>query len=236
MHCVSRICLSGLVCAFAFCALSTAEVRAQSKSLFGNRGPAGQSGARSGSGTTGRSPLTGSGLGQSTVDITTKLGALSANVGQGFTGRGNNAGQFVGSRFAGQGNAQQTNTARLGRLGGQGSQRNGFGNTAISNQLRNRAGRTRRVIRPLQRIAFSFPKPEPSSISKSLQTQLGKLASRGIATSGVTLTLDENGQVTLHGEVDSERTRKLAEITVRLEPGVRAVRNELTLKPSGSSG
>jgi osmotically-inducible protein OsmY len=91
------------------------------------------------------------------------------------------------------------------------------------------------VIRPRQRIAFSFPKLEPSSVNTSLHARLGRLEGRGLATDGVTVTLDEKGQVALKGEVDSEHTRKLVEMMARLEPGVRKVQNELTVKADSSS-
>ena len=163
MHRVSDISRLALIAVFTSCPLWTDEVCAQSTSLFGNRGPLAQSGTGSGIGANGQSALTGSGLGQSAAGRTTQPGALSANAGQGFIGRGSSAGRFVGNRLAGQQNSQQANTAQFGRLGGRRSQGNPFGKTSNSNRLGNRTGRARRVIRPRQRIAFSFPKLEPSS-------------------------------------------------------------------------
>ncbi len=48
--------------------------------------------------------------------------------------------------------------------------------------------------------------------------------------SGVSVVAGEAGAVTLKGEVSSDSDRRKAERLIRLEPGVRSVVNELTVK------
>jgi hypothetical protein len=86
------------------------------------------------------------------------------------------------------------------------------------------------VIRPRQRIAFTFPKLKTAAIQVTLKERIDKLSNQGFSVGGVKWTLDEEGLVILRGEVDSERTRKLTALMVRLEPGVRTVQNELTVE------
>ena len=233
MHRVSAICLLTACAAFALCAFSTDDVCAQTNSLFGSRGSLSQPGSGTTGGlTAGNRTLTGTGLGQSTTGGTSGLRSSTTSTGQGFTGRGDNAGQFVGNRLANQGSTQQTNTRQLGN---QRSQLNRSRTTGASNRLGNQTDQNRRVIRPRQQIAFAFPKLGVTAIDNSLQTRVKKLTSQGLAIRGVTWAIDEEGLVILRGEVDSERTRKLAALLVRLEPGVRTVQNELTLKAGSST-
>jgi osmotically-inducible protein OsmY len=51
---------------------------------------------------------------------------------------------------------------------------------------------------------------------------------------GLNVQVDDQGLATLTGQVESEAARRLAENLIRLEPGIRAVRNELTVQPTGS--
>jgi osmotically-inducible protein OsmY len=46
------------------------------------------------------------------------------------------------------------------------------------------------------------------------------------------VVLDEQGAATLTGQVNSAETMRLAAIMVRLEPGVRSIKNELIVGES----
>lgn len=156
------------------------------------------------------------------------------SVGQnGFIGRAANQG-FVGNRMAGQnGQGQNLNQGMRGNRG------NNNGNNQLNqlmqqqnpmNQGRGQGRRTTPVVRPQQRVAFTHPVPTPMGLQTTLKTQLDRLTARTPMLTGVDLTVAPNNEVVLRGEVDNTESRRLAEMFVRLEPGVRTVRNELTVR------
>ena len=67
-------------------------------------------------------------------------------------------------------------------------------------------------------------------IETALSAQLTKLL-EGRVGGGIYVQVAADGQVTLRGRVPSEDVRRLAAALVRLEPGVRRVRNELVSVP-----
>lgn len=144
-------------------------------------------------------------------------GATDTFIGRGQTqnqtGRGNNAAQFN----------------QFGRQGNQFNRGGGF------NQFGNTGGRTRQAVRPRLQIAFSHRKIESSLITTSLSQRMARLPLGKVAGAGITFVTNDSGQVTLRGEVDSARTMKLAAILARFEPGVRSVKNELTVKTSSAT-
>lgn len=155
-------------------------------------------------------------------------------VGQnGFIGRSPNQG-FVGNRMAGQ-NGQGQNFNQ-GMRGNRGNNNNNELNQLMQQQNQQNQGRNNRgrralpVVHPQQRIAFPHPEPTPIGLQTTLKTQLDKLSSRTPVLSGVDLAVAPNNVVVLKGEVETTESRRLAEMFVRLEPGVRTVRNELTVR------
>lgn len=198
---------------------STSQAGALNSGFGGAGAGAGAGGA------TGQTSLTG-------PQIATQLGQLSATAGQGgFIGQADNAGRFVGNQTAGtqslqatsmgggQGGGQFGNRAQ----GGQGGQ-NGFNQQGNSNQ------QARRTIRPQQRIAFQYPQRAQEAIQTNLNTQFTRLRTTRPELQSVEVVLASNTEVVLRGQVRTEDDKKLAAIYARMEPGVRNIKNELTIE------
>ena len=214
------------------------ETSAQSQSLFGNRGPVSQRGSAAGNSSrggssVGRTSQAGTGFGGRSgiggLARGTDLGATGGMAGNGFVGRNGDPGNFVGRRTAGQQNVQTT------RRGQNGRNRGNFQNTENARNSGARTRLTRRRIRPLQRIAFSHPVRTDSSIKLSVRKRFESLSGRYPGLRSINAVLAEAGQLTLQGEVDTVEMKRLAEAIIRLEPGVRVVRNELLVAKSDSS-
>lgn len=166
-----------------------------------------------GAGASGQTGMTG-------PAIATELGSLSATAGQGgFIGRADNAGRFVGNQTASQQSIQGTNTPQFGNRGQGGN-----------NQQNNFNQQTRRTIRPQQKIAFQFPARAQAAIQTNLSTQFQRLQTGRPELQGVEVQLAANSEVVLRGAVPTEDDKKLAAMLARMEPGVRSVKNELTIQ------
>lgn len=218
----------------------------QTQSLFGSRGPAGQIGSNLTGSLVGRSStqgigqgpglgLTGQPLTGSTFGMGTTGGLQSGTAGtqQGFVGRRDNAGRFVGNQLAGQ--QTLSSAGRQGGLAGFGGTGR-FGNRGFQAGARGfgqqpGAAAERAPVRPRQRIAFSYPQRSGRSIQQSLATRLARISLRQPGLQGINVTMQEDGVAVLRGQVGSEEDRRLAAIMVRLEPGVRSVQNELSVAP-----
>ena len=72
-------------------------------------------------------------------------------------------------------------------------------------------------------------------MTTALQTRFQRIGLQRGGLSGVTLDADSGGVVTVRGVVDSPELLRLATNLVRLEPGVRAIRNELTVRSSAAA-
>ncbi|GAB4146748.1 MAG: hypothetical protein Tsb009_19600 [Planctomycetaceae bacterium] len=214
--------------------ISAEDATAQTNSLFGNNGPIGQTGGTTGRGTGGvggTGSLTGNPL-NSGGPGATQLGDLSNTINQGgFVGRSDNAGRFVGNANAGQQTNRSNRTFRgvQGRTtprttGGGNFNRAGFGGTAGTGSTG--------VFRPVHRVAFRHPVRSSAKINASLNQLVKRLAERSSRFKGLTIASHSNGEVVLRGTVESEATRKLAAAMMKLEPGVRSVKNELTVQAS----
>jgi hypothetical protein len=188
----------------------------------------------------------GNGQGQSGVGVT------SAGQRNTFVGGSDNSQRFVGQSQAGR---QQINQANLGGLrggnqGGGRGQNNGNGNGNNPNQNMNGGGfggggqiAPARVIRPQQRVAFTYPSPPPAKTTAAIENRFQKLAvqiprgsgNRGLSNrselKSVNVQTPVAGEVVLTGTVATESARNLAGIMAKLEPGVRSVRNEITVAP-----
>jgi len=213
---------------------------------FGNTGSFGSGSAgSSGFGTTGSSGLGGSsgfgstgfgaqnGLGtngQSGFGGQNQLGANGNN--GGILGRNTNQNQFLGRNVQNQGAGG--NTGLGGGRGGGGNRgnnglnsQNGGGNGANANQTP--------LVRPRQKVAFDYRLPTSAAIQTTLETRLTKLSAKAPGLKSVMVAVEDKGEVVLRGEVTSVSESKLAENMLRLEPGVRTVRNELTFPATSSS-
>ena len=182
---------------------------------FGNTGMGGMGGAGGGRGGTGGGN-TGSAFGNN----------QGANQG-GFVGRNVNPNQFIGLNTLTGGNPGQLNNGRQNSLGGLGNR-----NTNLNSQQNlnsSNSGQNQGVpLRARQKVAFEYPKPQLATVQSAVQVRLDKFSTRNAALKSVTLAVDDTGAIVLHGDVASESTARLAEKLVRLEPGVKSVRSELT--------
>ena len=141
-----------------------------------------------------------------------------------FVGRGDNAGRLVGNQRAGQLSTQGTGTD-FGGFGNRGRGQNA--SNRFGNQQRSGTRQTTRVIRPRQKIAFSYPQRPAADIDRSLETRMTRLMQGTTRSGTVSVAVDAQGVATLSGTVDSPEAKRLAAIMVRLEPGVREVDNQL---------
>ena len=195
-----------------------------SSSLFAQANSLGTAGGNTGRGTTGTggtggtSSLTGNPLNTGGPGAT-QLGDISNTINQGgFVGRSDNTGRFVGNTRASQ---QSTQTSRTFRGMQGGGNRNQGGS----------ASRSTSVFRPVHRVAFTFSPRTNAKIRTSLQSRMTRLSTRSPKFNGLTLAMNPKGEVVLRGTVQSESTRNLAAAMVKLEPGVRSVKNEINVLP-----
>ena len=207
------------------CLTWTATVSAQTNSLFGNRGPVGQNGSNLTGSITAGTPNFGAPSG---LLGTNQLGGAGTQ--GGFVGRDDNTGRFVGD----QRQVTQQNQGGRGRQFGNRGGGNGATGRAFGDQFggRGNQGSSRRIIRPRQEIAFTFRRPPTSQINSSIRLRFKQISLRQPALRNVLVVLDEKGAATLSGQVTSSETLRLAAIMVRLEPGVRSIKNELTVSES----
>lgn len=224
--------------------LSCAEiVSAQTQSLFGNRGPASQIGSNLSGSIAGQSSTFGTQTATPTLGLSgqqagaigsTGIGSTAPGTQGAFVGRDDTAGRFVGDQRLGQqttGRGGNTGGRQLGNRGGGSTTGRAFGDTGQFGGQGNRNS-GRRVIRPRQEIAFTYTRPAAEQINSTLNQRFTRFAARRPAMQGVTITIDQQGVATLSGQVETAESRRLAALMVRLEPGVRSIDNQLTVKPS----
>jgi len=236
--------LSALLSVGLWCGVASAQAR----SLFGNTG--GGSGAANSS-SQGFNPFqsgTAGVSGNSSINTDAGTTAINTDFGTGLVGRSTATSGFVGTQNASQqGRSNANSTRRLTSTRTQSTtNRNSsgrntnsrFGTNSRFSTSSGRFGSTTTSLgtfRPQQRIAFHYSPPSPKAVTTTIQVRLDRITSATQRLRGLNVQVGQKGQVTLIGQVESEATRKLAENLIRLEPGVRSIRNELTVQP-GSSG
>lgn len=164
---------------------------------------------------------------------------------QGGNFLGVNANQFLGSSAGGQN--QQGGRNGMNGMNGMGMNGMNGGNRAggnrgglntmnsMMNGMNSGANnRQQPMVRPRQKVAFDYPAPKVEEIHTNMNTQLQRIAIKNPGLSNVMLTSEGPGQMVLRGVVKSEADAKLAANLVRLEPGVRSVRSELTFPPENA--
>ena len=202
-----------------------------------------QNNAQSSSRNTGSAASGQAGGASGTQESLSRLESLNQEAGQGgggdtsaFVGRGDNAGSLVGRQNAGSG--QQGRATQNRNFGSSGGNRSGnqFRNQFNQFNQFNRGSSSSQLgtFRPRLRVAFAVPKRPTSVVTSSLKMRYQKLSTRFSRFSGIDLQLDGNGQVTLSGQVASESSKRLAANLARLQPGVRSVKNGLTIATSTS--
>ncbi len=185
-----------------------------SGSMFGNSNSSGQGGNSAGIGATGNAQ-------SRQINTQSQLGLNQQN----FLGQGNNQQNFLGRN-------QRTQTQNTQQNRQNNNNNRGQGNFGQNDNNQNGQGQQnqdpKRAIRPQLRVAFDeLPRPT-TEIRSTLQPRFDAL-SQTPALRGVAYELDTEGVVVLRGTVDTPSQRRLAENVVKLEPGVKKVRNELTL-------
>jgi osmotically-inducible protein OsmY len=250
------ICPSTLVVVYV-ALVGVSSVSAQANSIFGANGAAnGANGFGSGRSTAGITTGIGTAFGSGGASSATAraagmgntLGGMTANGGglaQGTAGAGQQRPGMVGTNagnntpFLGamQPTGQQTgrNQQGMNNRGGQNGNRGSRGNRGGQQNLNNQGNgagnaNNNRTVRPQLRVAFDYKRPTAVNAEKAIAIRFDKISKRA---SFREMQIDVNsGKVTLSGEVDSEENRKLAGMLAALEPGVRSVQNDLTVKPS----
>lgn len=155
--------------------------------------------------------------------LNTADGSLGATIGtSGFVGRGDNANRFIGSQ-------NTTTNARRGNTANQFSLFQNLLGGNDFNQDRNAANTPAQNIIPQMKLGFEAETVVTPQLPVAIQESLMKLPALGARANGVIAHADNAGVVTLSGHVRSENDRKLIETLVRMEPGVRGVRNELAI-------
>ncbi len=192
----------------------------------GSRGSQGGSGSTlfggssTGAGAAGRGGAGGAAAGQGLQGPQlNQLGAAAASVGDGFIGRSDNAGRFVGNRTAGQQTVDAGSFTQFGGFGGQ------SGAVATPDISRARGGQ----MRIPQRIAFTVPPLPKTMLAENISGTFVRVERQ---FPGISAVVDDNGVVILQGTAATDDARALAAALVRLEPGVREIRNEIVVVPT----
>jgi len=216
---------------------------AQTNSLFGSRGPTGNStnsfssnfslGGGSRSSTTGGNVAAGfSSRGLNFQSGGQRGGVLGVSQGSNRVGFNNAGGNSNSNRRGTNSRNSRGNTRGSARNGG-GRQNfgGGRGSDRDFDRRGGRRGRNSRVrnVRPRQRVNFSYPQRSAAMAVDSLRTQFASHAENRPALAGITVR-ESNGRVTLSGTIDSEENRRLAAIIAKLEPGVTSVDNQLAVQ------
>lgn len=218
---------------------------------FGNTGSSGFGSSGFGStnsggfGSTGFGSTGSSGFGSSGLGGQTGFGQQQGMGGQtgfgnqnqmggnanGFLGRNMNQNQLLGRNTGNQGMGGNSDIGRGGGGNRGGGNRGANGLNAL-NQLNGGGGggnaNQAPLVRPRQRVAFDYPTPVAGTIQTTLEARLTKVSLKSPGLKSVMLAIEDKGEVVLRGQVNSAAEAKLAENLLRLEPGVRTVRNELT--------
>ncbi|WP_345681814.1 BON domain-containing protein [Novipirellula caenicola] len=147
-----------------------------------------------------------------TIGATAATGAGFNELGGAASGVGN-AGGFGG--FGGFGGG-----GGFGGLGGLGGM---FGNTGASTSAQP-------VIRTRLRSAIEVTPRSSTQIQRSASQRIMTLPSHS-RISGVNIHV-QDGTAILEGVVGTEKERRMSELLMRLEPGVKSVENRISLSPS----
>ena len=249
--------LSAVLLAGAF-AGEPAAAFAQGNSLFkgsglsssGTGGISGTLGATGfgGMGTSGRSGGTGGGGGGAAGFLGALGGGGAGLGGAGGSGLGGGstggvAGNLGGGNtgFAGRNSAGCAGNAGAGQTGGAnrgGATRNfNRGNNSSANNQRNSelgGGKDRKTsaVRPRQKVAFEYNIKSNETVAATITTRLDRITSKNPefkSLKGVSVAV-EGDQLVLLGSVQTAEQSRIAENLLRLEPGVRSVRNELRIE------
>ncbi|MCA9004133.1 MAG: BON domain-containing protein [Planctomycetaceae bacterium] len=165
------------------------------------------------------------GTGNAQSGLSTMGNFQNLNPQSGFIGRSDD----TQNNFIGRTNTQGTTGANNGQnrnfnratTGGTGSRQN-LNNTG-------QTGPKVPEFRPQLRVAFSAAPLPLSNLQTSMGDSFTRIKERHEQLRNVEFQLNPDHSVTLRGEVESAGAKKLVEFMAMLEPGVRTVKNELTI-------
>ncbi len=142
----------------------------------------------------------------------------------GFIGR-TDAGQDA---FIGRTNAQNTtNNANSNRNF---NRTNTSGLQNRQNQLNSRQNASAvPAFRPQLRVAFTTPAMPLNNVKTSMGSSFDRIKEQNERLRNVHFTLNADRSITLQGQVESESAKKLVGFLAMLEPGIRKVKNEVTV-------
>jgi hypothetical protein len=245
-----KILSRGLVAVIGCFAFGSAanDALAQQSSMFGSGGSTGGSsgiGAASGVGAF-QTPAFPSSAFPTPGASATGTGGFGGQQGQGFGGQpgmgangqqtgllGTSTGPLIGTG-APAGMNQPGQNGQMPNRQGQQNRNNANRRPGQNRNQQNQAGgmgaanQQKTTVRPQLVVAFDHPHPDAETMQAAITTRFGKLASNA-QFKGIEVEAAGN-MVILRGQVDSPRTMRLATILARMEPGVKKVQNELTVK------
>jgi hypothetical protein len=210
----------------------------------GGFGSSGFGSAGSGMGSMGSGGMGSGGMGGMGSGGMGGMGAGQGGMGgqqQGFLGVNSNQNQFLGrGNTQQQGGMGQNGMNQFGNNGGNRGGNRGNNLNTMNSMLGNSGmnsgmNRQQPAVRPRQKVAFDYPAPKTDTLHVTLKSQLDRISLRHPGMTNVLVSSESNGELVLRGAVKSEADAKRAVNLVRLEPGVRSVRNELTFPPSADS-
>lgn len=158
------------------------------------------------------------------------LGQLSEQMGTGFIGQGA-PDSFVGANQAAQ-NAGPAQTRNF-QQANQGQNPNQF-NQNLPTTTGTGVGAIR--YRPPFKLAFNMPRPSSRNVDLNLTRKISNLTSKKPMFAGVAFVVSEQNTVTLTGTVKSEADRQLAQLYIKMEPGVDKVIDQLTVESETIQG
>lgn len=223
-----RIALSTAATLICCAAPNSAYAQTQNQQNQQNTGGGGQT--NTGGGGSQTQPQLGT-VGQegSGVEVA-PLGQLSEQMGTGFIGQGA-PDSFVGANQAAQ-NAGPAQTRSFQPVN-QGQNPNQF-NQNLPATTGTGVGAIR--YRPPFKLAFNMPRPASRNVDLNLTRKINNLSTRKPMFAGVTFVISEQNTVTLTGTVKSEADRQLAQLYIKMEPGVDKVIDQLTIEPDTIEG
>jgi hypothetical protein len=201
-------------------------------SSFGRFGSSGFGSSAFGSGGFGSSSFGSGGFGGSGTFGSSGFGSG----GFGNSTFGSNSG---GQTFIGRDSGDMANVwSQLGQAGtqyfNQMNRAMSRSNTASTQQVTTNVEHVPQPMRIKLQVAFTPSRPSPAALEQTIQTRLGRILSvQNIVPPQVTMVGDV---AVLQGAAASESQRLVLEKLVALEPGVRAVRNEMTVGPPSATG
>lgn len=167
---------------------------------------------------------------------TTQFGQMGTFNNQGFIGA--NSGDFVGRSATGSSvNGQRNSGMQSGQFqrrntGGRNGRNRGNGNSDNNNGSSNSRNSTvtRNFVRAQHRVAFDYPQPVSTAVGTTLTDRIKSVVANRPDLGGLDIVYDENlGQATLRGSVNSKEAAQVAVALIRMEPGVRTVKSELSI-------